>query len=236
VTLLTKDQIERALPPSLKSAATDALANKINSIVADPIVAEQVRENFIGYASILKDGRFKTEDYLKAVVYVSYKLMEYSNREAYERTFPARYAALVAAGTPSKEIAAYVSQYNKGKLVNLILEQSLTPTWVLNQDIYQKAINQQAHLMMNATSELVQTQAANSLLTHLKKPESKDFQVSLDIKENSGMREMKDALEKMAKQQQELINSGMTPKQIAASPIIEAEGIEVGSGTNKTVP
>jgi len=234
VTLVTKEQLQKALPPTLKQAATDALANKINSITADPIVAEQIRENFIGYISVLKDGRFKTEDYLNAVAYVSYKLMDYSNREAYERTFPARYAALVAAGTPPKEIAAYVSQYNKGKLVNLILEQSLTPTWVLNQDIYQKAINQQAYLMMNAGSELVQTQAANSLLTHLKKPEGKDFQVKIDIPENSGMKEMKDALEKMARQQQELINAGVTTKQIASTPIIEAEGIDVG--TSKTIP
>jgi hypothetical protein len=120
---LTRDEIERALPANLKSAATEQLTDLVNNIVNDPIVADQVRENFISYAAVMKDGKFKTEDYLHAVVYVSYKLMGYSNRESYERTFPQRMAKLIANGTAAKDIAAYVSAYHKGKLVNLIMEQ-----------------------------------------------------------------------------------------------------------------
>ena len=107
VAVLTKEEIERALPASLKTAATDALTDMVNNIVADPLIAEQVRNNFIGYANILQDGKFKTQDYLHAVVYCSYKVMGYSNLEAYQRTFPQRYADLVAKGVVSKEEARY---------------------------------------------------------------------------------------------------------------------------------
>lgn len=226
--MLTKEQVERSLPANLKSAATQPLVDLLNNIAADPLVAEQVRNNFISYTSVLKEGKFKAEDYVHAVAYVSYKLMGYSNQDAYFRAFPQRHANLVARGTTPKDISAYVSAYHKGKLVNLIMEQSLVPSWVLNQDLYQKALNVQADLMANSASDKVRCDAANSILTHLTKPkESANFQLNLDVKENSGMTELKDALAKMAQQQQQLIQAGMSTKEVAAATIIEAEVKEV---------
>lgn len=222
--MLTKDQVERSLPANLKSAATQPLVDMLNNIAADPLVAEQVRNNFISYTSVLKDGKFKTEDYVTAVTYVSYKLMGYTNQDAYFKTFPQRHATLLAKGSTSKDISAYVSAYHRGKLVNLIMEQSLVPTWVLNQDLYQRALNTQADLMVNSGSDTVRQQAANSILLHLTKPkEAMNVQLNLDVKESSGMNEMKEALAQMAKQQQQLIAAGMTAKEIASSTIIDVE-------------
>ena len=227
-TALTVDQVEKALPANLKNSATQALTDQINNIVADPLVAEQVRNNFISYTSVLKEGKFKTEDYLHAVTYVSFKLMGLSNQDAYFRTFPARHAALVAKGTSSKDISAYVSAYNRGKLVNLILEQTLVPTWVLNQDLYQKAINTQADLMMNAQSEMVRTTAANSILTHLAKPKEAGPLINLDMRETSGMNELKDMLRSLAEKQREAIQGGnLTTKDIAEQKVIEGESTRV---------
>jgi len=221
--MLTRPEIERALPPSLKSAATDAFVAQVNNIANDPLLAEQIRNNFISYTAVLKEGKFKTEDYLHAVTFVSYRLMKMSNHDAYMRTFPNRYQALLAKGTTSKDIAGYVSAYSRGKLVNLILEQSLVPTWVLNQDIYQEAINVQADLMRNANSEKVRSDAANSILTQLKKPDAHNFQLSIDTKESSGMTELKESLRLLAEKQRELIEGGIETKLIAASPLIEGE-------------
>lgn len=221
--MLTIQEVEKALPPNLKTAVTQSFVDRINGIVSDPIVAEQVRNNFISYTKVLQDGKFKTEDYLHAVTYCSFKLMGLSNQDAYFRTFPQRHAALVAKGTSAKDIASYVSMYNKGKLVNMIMEQTLVPSWVLNQDAYQKAINTQVELMTNAASEMVRTQAANSILTHLAKPKEAGPLVNIDMRENSGMNELKDALVKLATQQRELIQSGVSTKSIAEQTIIEAE-------------
>jgi hypothetical protein len=238
---LTRQEIERALPANLKTAATDELTDLVNTIVSDDLVAEQIRNNFIGYAAVLKDGKFKTQDYLNAVVYVSYKVMGYSNLESYQRTFPQRHADLVAKGTSAKDIAAYVAAYHRGKLVNLIMEQSLVPTWVLNQDLYQKAINVQAELMTSANSEKVRTEAANSLLTHLKKPEVKEFQISVDTKESSGMNELRETLRQLAQKQSELIEGGTSTREIAGakllSPpteVVEGEFTELGTDQTKS--
>lgn len=225
--MLTVQQVAQALPPNLKTAATQQFVDQINNIVSDPIVAEQVQDNFISYTKVLQEGKFKTEDYLHAVTYVSFKLMGMSNQDAYCRTFPQRHAALVARGVPAKDIAAYVSAYHRGKLVNLILEQSLVPSWVLNQDAYQKAINTQVDLMTNAQSELVRTQAANSILTHLAKPKEAGPLVNIDLRENSGMNELKNMLVDLATKQRELISNGVPTKAIAEQPIIEGEVVHV---------
>ena len=220
---LTVTDVAKALPPNLKSAATQAFVDQINNIVSDPVVAEQIRDNFISYTKVLQDGKFKTEDYLHAVTYVSFKLMGMSNQDAYFRTFPQRHARLVAANTSSKDIAAYVSAYNRGKLVNLILEQSLVPIWVLNQDAVQKAINTQVDLMTNAQSEMVRTTAANSILTHLAKPKEAGPLVNIDMRESSGMNELRETLTKLAEQQRDLIQRGVSTKTIAEQNIVDVE-------------
>jgi hypothetical protein len=221
---LTIDDVKRALPQNLRHSVTQELVDNLNAVSTDPVAAENIRDNFIGYAVILKDGRFRTDDYLNAVAYVSYKLMGYSNEEAYARTFPGRYQILISDGRSKKDISAYVSAYHKGKLVNLIMEQALVPTWVLNQDLFQQALNVQADLMRNANSEKVRTDAANSILNHLKKPEGRDFQISLDVAESSGMKEMREMLGQLASQQRTLIQQGeMKTIDVAAARLINKE-------------
>ena len=221
-TPITKELVARALPGNLKSAATDQLADMINQISADPLIAEQIKDNFLSYASVLKEGKYKVEDYLNAVAYCSYKLMGDSNQDAYFKTFPQRYANLVAAGRTPKEISAYVSAYAKGQLVNKIMEQSLVPSWVLNQHMYQAALNTQFKLMTNEdVSPKVRSDAADSLLTHLTKPKEAGPLINIDMGETSGMNELKDALARMAQQQQTLINAGVSTKEIAAQDIVD---------------
>lgn len=217
---LTLHQVAHALPPNLKNNVTQQLVDNINNCVADPIMAEAIKDNFLSYTQVLSEGKFKTEDYLSAVMYVSFKLMGMSNQDAYARTFPARYRTLLNNGTSAKDISSYVSMYNKGRLVNLILEKSLIPTWVLNQHIYQKAINVQADLMSNANSEMVRMQAANSILTHLAKPKEVGPLINLDLREGSGLNELKATLTQLAQQQRDLIGQGVTTKSIADQGLV----------------
>jgi hypothetical protein len=222
---LTEEDVKRALPQQLRASVNQSLVDTLNNISQDPLVAQSIRDNFVGYSTILKEGKFKTEDYIHAVAYVAYKLMGHNNEDAYALTFPQRYATLLARGASKKDISAYVSAYHRGKLVNLIMEQSLVPTWVLNQDIFQKALNVQADLMVNANSEKVRTDAANSILNHLKKPEGHKFQISMDTVESSGMKEMKGMLTQLAQQQQEMIEKGtIKTVDVASSVLIQKEG------------
>lgn len=218
--MLTLQQVAHALPANLKNNVTQQLVDNINNCVADPIMAEAIKDNFLSYTQVLSEGKFKTEDYLSAVMYVSFKLMGMTNQDAYARTFPARYRTLLNNGTSTKDISSYVSMYNKGRLVNLILEKSLIPTWVLNQHIYQKAINVQADLMSNANSEMVRMQAANSILTHLAKPKEVGPLINLDLREGSGLNELKATLTQLAQQQRDLIGQGVTTKSIADQGLV----------------
>lgn len=228
VGMLTKEQVERALPANLRGAATDSLVDALNTIATgDPVAAEEVRANFITYSSVLTEGRFKMEDYLNAVVYVTHKILGRTNLQAWQLTFPARYQELMARGTTQKDLSAYAASYNRNKIVNLVYERTMIPTWVLNQDVYQEAINQAVDLIKTSTNDMARASAINSLLTHLKKPEVKEFQVSMEVKESSGMKEMKEALRQMAEQQQSLVRNGATVKALASQTIVEGEYTDV---------
>lgn len=220
---LTKQQIVNALPANFKNSVSQELVDTINNVTQDQLVAESFRENFISYSGVMKEGKFKTQDYMNAVQYVTYKHMGYSNKEAYFKTFPNRQAELIARGTSEKDISAYVSAYHRGKLVNLIMEQSLVPVWIVNQDNYQKAINVQVELMTTAVSEKVRCDAANSILTHLAKPKDQVTNINLDLRENSGLTDLKATLAALAEQQIKAINSGVPTKEIAGSKLVRAD-------------
>lgn len=226
--MLTIQDVERALPPQLKLNATQAFVDKLNSITTDTFAAENIRENFITYSTVLREGKFKTEDYLNAIQYVSYKLMGLNNKDSYAKTFPDRWAILVIKQASDKDISAYVAAYHKNMLVNRILEQSLIPSWLLNQDAYQKAINVQIELMEGANSEKVRCEAANSILTHIKRPETQKVQLDLGVAETTGMNELRGAMVQLAQRQLALIQAGaVTTKEIAHS-ILEGEYVDVG--------
>lgn len=217
---LTLNALTKVMPVRLKASVTQEMVDQLNAISKNPVEAETIRNNVIGYTGVLEEGRFKTLDYIRAVMFVSYKLLGNTNQQAYIKTFPNRYSTLIKRGATTKDISSYVAAYNRNKLVNLILEQTLVPTWVLNQDIYQKAINVQAELMQTSKSDFVRTQAANSLLTHLAKPKEAGPLINLDMRENSGMEELKTMLATLAQRQVDSINKGVDTKTIAEQSLV----------------
>lgn len=224
--MLNISDVKKALPATLNTNVTQHMVDQLNNLSTDPEVAEIMRNNFISYTTVMREGKFKLDDYVHAVAYVSYKIMGRTNREAYSLTFPGRYQNLVSQGKSDKDISSYVSAYNKNKLVNLIFEQTMIPTHVLNQDIFQKAINTQAELMMNAKSEKVRMDAANSLMTHLKKPESKQIELNMGIKESDGLKDLKNTLAQMAELQIKQIEGGASTRDIAHQDIIIQDNVE----------
>lgn len=207
--MLTVQEVEQVLPPHLKVMATQSLVDRINNAVSDPHLAKQIRDNYVSYTSVLKEGKFKLDDYLHAVKYVSYKLMNKTNHEAWCLTFPERHAELVAKGKGSvNEVSPHVFSYSRGKLVQLIMEQTITPTWVLNQEMHQQALNNLADIMANGKSEMARVAAANGILTALQKPKEVGPLVNIDMRESSGMNELKDLLGQMAQKQVQMVAEG----------------------------
>lgn len=227
--LMTVDDLKQALPKGLQHQANQEFADKVNAVAADPETAEIVRNNFLSYSRVLQEGKYKTEDYLNAVTYCTFKIMGLTNKDAYAKTFASRYQSLVLRGASEKDISAYVAAYHKNKLVNTILEQAVIPSWLLNQDVFQRAINTQLELMTDPTiSPKVRADAANSLLTHLKAPETKKVELDVSVKNQGGISDLMATMELLAKQQLVMIQEGGSAKEIGRTPLmIEGEVLEV---------
>ena len=219
--LMTVEQLRDALPAKVKKGVNQELIDQINSVLSEPELYEAYRDNLISYTSIMQDGKFTIPQYINAVKYVSHKLMGCSNIDAYSRTFPQKIAAFNAQGVQDKDIASYVTAYNKSKLVNLIFAQSMIPTHVLNQDLFQKALNVQADLMMNAKSEKVKSDAAAHLMNALKPPEVKKVELDITTKEDSAIASLRQSTMELVAAQRLAIQSGLqNAEQIAHSKVV----------------
>ena len=229
MTALTVEQFKSALPDKVKKSVNQELIDQINTTLSDPDMYEAYRDNLLSYTRVMSDGRFKITDYISAVKYVSHKLMGSTNIDAYSKTFPDKIARFTAQGVLPKDIASYVTAYNKSKLVNLIMEQTLIPSYVLNQDLYQKALNVQAELMVSAKSEKVRSDAANSLLTHLKMPETQKVELEIGVKEDSAISALRATTMELARQQRMMLEAGaMNAQEVAHSRlVIDGEAKEI---------
>ena len=216
MTVLSTEVLERALPDKFKKSLNTELLDKINKTLTDPDIQDHLRDNFIHYIDILNDGRFKITDYLNAIKYTTHKLMGNSNINAYIKTFPDRYQDQLSRGLSNKDIQSIITVYNRSKLVTSIMEQSLVPSWILNQHLHQEAINTQAELMRTAQSEKVRSDAANSLLIHLKPPEVTKVELDIGIKDSDQLAALKEATVALAAQQKRLIESGVITAKAAA--------------------
>lgn len=218
---ITLDVFSRALPKASKGLLTQQMVDNINKRMTDPILRESYRDNLIGFASVMGEGKYRMQDYINAVRYVSFKLTGSTNVEAYTKTFPDRYQRMLNDGVEQKSMAAIFTGYNKSKIVNKIYEYSLVPTHVLNADLHQRALNTQADLMIHANSEKVRCDAANSLLTHLKRPEVQKVEIDVGISEDKVIDELRQSTLELVRQQKLMIEAGqMTTKEIAHSKLV----------------
>lgn len=221
MSLMTLEQFQKALPDKMRKTVNQELVDSINTVLNSPDMYEAYRDNLLSYMSVLNDGKYKIMDYVNAVKYCSHKLMGSTNLDAFIKTFPDRYNNYVANGTSSKDIASYITAYNKNKLVNSIMEQSLIPSWILNQDMYQAALNVQFGLMNTAVSEKVRSDAANSLLNHLRPPEVQKVSLDIGVKENSTIDVLRQTTLELVSMQRKMIEANaMTVIDVAESRIV----------------
>lgn len=222
----TIDVLKKSLPDKYKNNINQELLDSINTTLSDPDLYETYRDNFVTYMSVLNDGKYKITDYLNAVKYCTQRLMGKSQIDSYIATFPDRYDNMIKNGKTSKEMSSIITVYNKSKLVNSIMEQSMIPSWILNQDMYQKAINVQAEIMMTANSDKVRSDAANSLLTHLKPPETKKVELDIGLKQGSEVDSLRSIIAELAGERKRMIEAGVVSVKETAEAKLIAQVIE----------
>lgn len=221
--LLTVDDFRSALPNSTRTLVTQELADKINTCIADPDAMENYRNNLLSYGAVMQTGKFKLTDYLNAVKYVTFKYMGLLNKDAFAATFPDKMNNYATRGFNEHQISSYVASYNATKLVSTIFEVAAIPVYVANADVFQKAIQVQADLMVTAKSDKVRSDAADSLMKHLKPPEVSKIELDVKVQENDSIRDLKDTLARLSGEQAKVIESGAaTALEVAHSQVIPA--------------
>ena len=206
---------------------TQDFLDKIEASVTNSEVAEQFKENFVTYLNVLSKGKYKMDDYISAVKYVSYKLLGYSNIKAYAATFPDRYQRLKDEG--QQQIEAFVSMYARGKLVNQIFEQTMVPTYVLNAPLHQEALNELAMMIKDPDVRgMTKVKACEAILQHTKQPEVVKGELTIGIEQSDTINDLREIVENLADTHKVLLErKGMTLKQIAETNIIDADYTEV---------
>lgn len=200
--------LQNAVPKDLKVRLTEDTVDKINKMCEDAEYAKEVTDNFISYASILQHHNWKISDYTSAIGFITYKIMGYSDKDSYIKTFPDRYTRMVSQSYDAKKISSFVSNYKSTQLVSTLIEQTMIPVWLYNKDNYQKAINVQVDLMMTANSEKVRCEAANSVLNHIKKPEKAEIELNIGTEQNTVLDSLNAALLELGTRQSNIIQSG----------------------------
>lgn len=223
---ISKDQLIEASSKRVRGHITDELVARINSIIEEPDMRAEYRENIIGYLDVLKDGRVNMLDYVNAVKYVSYKMRGDTNKAAYAKVFPDRIARYKANGTV--DYSPWVSSYRKSRLVVGILERSIIPTHLLNADIYQESINVLADLMVNSDSDKVRQESAKSLMDGLRPPEVNKFSVDVVVKQDDALIALRESTDRLINAQRVEIEKGRaTADGIANSELIVEGSYEV---------
>lgn len=214
--MVSEEQVQLALG-SKRNWASQELVTMLNSLESDG--ADLVRENWLTHANILREGTYSMEQYTTAIKYVSLKQMGHTNQQAYSIAQGDRYRDMVARGYDEQRISSHVAAYHKGALVQKLLAQSTIPLYMLYQDEAHKAIKTLVDVMTNEdTSPRTRAEAADKLLTHIKRPEAAKIELEVTQKQD-GMQELQVMMRELASKQLAAIEAGGNVKTVANVPL-----------------
>lgn len=219
--MLSIETVKKLVPKSQRGLITQDFLDKIEASVQNSLIAEEFKNNFITYLNVLSTGKYKMEDYISAVKYISFKLLGYSNIDAYAATFPDRYERLKREG--QEQIEAFASMYNKNKLVMQIYEQTIVPTYVLNAPLHQEALNELAKMIKDPSVRgMTKVKACEAILQHTKQPEIVKGELTIGIEQQDTISELRDVVEQLAEVNRlSIVRNVKSIKEVAEAKIID---------------
>ena len=219
--MLALESVRKLVPKNQRTLITQEFLDKLEASVNDNLVAEQFKENFVTYLNVLSKGKYKMEDYINAVKYVSFKLLGYSNINAYTATFPERYERLKTEG--QTQIEAFVSMYNKNKLVMQIYEQTIVPSYVLNAPMHQQALNTLAAMIVDDDVRgMTKVKACEAILQYTKQPDVVKGELTIGIEQSDTINDLREITENLADTYRVMLEKkGMRLKDVAEADIID---------------
>ena len=221
------EAVKKLLPKNQRNMITQEFLDTIENSMSNSLIADQFKENFITYLNVLSTGKYKIEDYINAVKFVSFKLLNYSNLDAYTATFPERYQRLKNEG--QEQIDSFASAYAKGKLVIQIYQQTLVPSYVLNAPLHQEALNKLAVMINDPNVKgLIRVKACEAILNNTKPPESIKHEFSFGVDQQDTISDLRAITEELASTYRLALENGKTDLQsIANAKIITLDCEEI---------
>lgn len=229
---MTIDELKDALPPRQKKLVTQGVVDTLNQLSSDEgeEFAEHYKQNFVSMSTIMNNANYSMKDYVSAVKFASYKLLEHTDIDSYRYTFPDRYARLMLKwqqegmdedSIRGQKISPFVTAYKKTELAVKVMERSLVPSRILNAPMFQDALNIQMSLAYTARSEMVRQAAAESVMKYTVSPEATKIEMEIGIKGQDEVMALRDEMRRLATAQQGGIESGsVTSEGIAHSKLL----------------
>ena len=227
VELLSVEGLKKIYPRKVNDDVLAECVKVMNDSVKDmdAIMQEHYRDNLVSVIDVIRDGeKIKFKDYVKAVKFCSFKMAGYTDTRAYSLTFPERIERMAKDGISNTNLYVYANSYAKNKVVVEIMAKLIVPTHIMFQDYFSLAVKTQVEIMTDdSVSPKVRSDAANSLMTHLKQPEIKQAELKISTSDNGAIGSLTEALNNLSNAQKQALSSGS----IKLKDISEAEIIEV---------
>lgn len=221
-----KEQLKRFLPKNKQHLATDNIVKLLQDPLDSSNIQEFIVENFISYTDLLKDSSaFGLKEYLNAIRFASHRMLGDTWLDCYKKTFPDRYDAHLAEGKSLDALRARADGFSRTKLVQSILSRGYIAPYILNQPLFQQALNTAANIMLDEdASAIARVQAAKTVLEYTKAPEVQKLQMDIGIKASDELVQLEETMNKFANVIYEGIQSGkISSKEAIESKIIDME-------------
>lgn len=223
--MITKEVLLENLPKKFRSVITQDTVDFINNAEEDELVIDEFRDNFLTYSKILLEGKYNLEMYVNAVKFVTHKLLDRTDSDAWRLTFPDRWEKLSTdcAEEPDKAnrlASSYANRYKTSKLVTQILQQTIVPSYIYNAPMFQEALLELSQIMKTSKSDIARVNAANAILNHTKAPEESNVNLNIGIKNSETISDLYEVMGELAEQQLDMIGKGTPIEVIAESKLI----------------
>lgn len=227
---VSSELVKKIYPKKINNETASKCAELMNEALDGLNSVEKVhfRDNMVSMIDCIMPSDRKApsfKEYVDAVKFVTFKHMGHGDTRAYALTFPDRVQRMVNEKVPQTHLWAYANSYAKNKLVIDIHAKLLVPTHIMYQDVFAQAVKAQVEIMNdNSVSAKVRSDAANSLMTHLKQPEIKKAELQINTKDTGVIGDLANALANLSAGQRQMMMEGKTTlKEINEAVIIEVE-------------
>lgn len=232
VSRLDVETFRKLYPVKVNEKTANQCVEVINNALGnlDYVMGDAFKKNVFSYVDVLKGVRnISFEDYTNAIRFCLFKMAGYDNVRSYINTFPDRVERMSRDGISNKTLASYASIYAKQQAVTAVMSKMIVPTHILFQDVFSLAVKTQVEIMMDDdVSPKVRSDAANSLMSHLKQPEVKQLELGITTKDDGAIASLTEALNNLSMAQVDALKTGkLSANALREQTIIEVKADEV---------